>query len=175
MFTGFGAYTDAERLEAQAIVQRIYSHHQVLKALARRRGLTKELVNNAVEFAKFVQVAIDSWGKEIRPSVLANWQSVVAETPRLQEGLGIVPLIIFGILLLAGAFTVGHFVVAKKKLDVDEVEAKERLVKLGVNPADLFSDTSFLGQIRGIGMIGLLGALLWFGKDFFKKPGHARA
>lgn len=149
MFSGATGLSDttADRLEAVNLAQRIFDQHQWLKKLAQKGLLTKGLVERAAEFAKYMQVIIDRYGQNTKPHVLANWKSVVAETPRLKAGLGIV-FLIFGFALIAGLVTVSIISAVKKNLDVQEREIQLQMVKAGFDPSKVKSSPGFLSDLK---------------------------
>ncbi len=147
--TGLGD-TTADRLEAVNLAQRIYDQHQWLKTLAQKGLLTKGMVERASEFARYMQVIVERYGEGTKPHVLANWKSVIDETPRLKAGLGILPLLIFGFALIAGLVTASIVSAVKKNLDVQEREIQLQMVKAGYDPSKIKQPAGFLGDIKGI-------------------------
>lgn len=156
-----------ERAVAARIVQRIYDQHQGLKKLAAKGRITKAMAERHREFAKLVQKFLDDYRGTIRPSVESGLRSVVVETPRLTAGLGFL-FLIFGILAAAGWLS--HEATARKQLDVNQTEMLVEASKAGIDTSTLFApDRSLLGGIKGVVGMLLLGAALWFGKDFLPK------
>ncbi len=155
MFRGMSGIGDstADRLEAVGLAQRIYDQHQVLKALAKKGLLTKSLVERAVEFANYMQVIVERYGEGTKPHVLANWKSVVDETPRLRLGLGVLPLLIFGFALIAGLVTVSIVAAVKKNLDVQEREIQLQMVKAGYDPSKVKAPGGFLSDLKGLATV----------------------
>lgn len=152
MFTGTNGLGDttADRLEAVNLAQRIFDQHQKLKLLAKAGLLTKPMVERAAEFAKYMQTIVERYGEGTKPHVLANWRSVVDETPRLKLGLGLVPLLIFGFALIGGLITVSIVAAIRKNLDVQEREIQLQMVKAGYDPAKVKPSGGLLSDLKGV-------------------------
>ncbi|MGH8003260.1 MAG: hypothetical protein ACRECJ_00850 [Limisphaerales bacterium] len=176
-------------LAESQLAQRIYNLHQKRK-ISRRLGLESEEERRRFqEYAKFLMAYVSTYAPPnglLREDVKANLLSVVRETPGMMPGIGLAPVLIFGVVLrlLAGAagfiFGVDLLSTVKKWLDLDEKreDTRQQLIAQG-RTGDEIKDIIDAGGGNGGGMFAGLGdfaqyafwgALLYFGWKYVGEP-----
>lgn len=164
-------------LAESQLAQRIYNQHQKLKVLAKNRAVTADMAKRSQEFAKFLAAYLERYKATLRADVARNLANVIAETPGVVGGLSFIPLVIFGIALLASAFITYEVVSAvRKNLDVQEKEIDARLAVYTKGGASDVKDTfnkptqaGLFGGLADFAKYAMVGGLVYIGWKMFSK------
>jgi hypothetical protein len=185
-------------LKESQLAQRIYNLHQKRK-VSRKAGLETEGERRRFqEYAKFLMAHVSTYAPpngRLRPDVAANLLGVVRETPGMMPGIGLVPVVIFGLALRALAWGAGFFFgidllsTIEKNLSVDEQkeDARLALIQQGRSADEIKKimdggappSPGFLSQIGDLMQYALWGGLAYvvyklFLEKKFNRPKRGR-
>jgi hypothetical protein len=179
--------TNVPALEESRLAQRIFDQHQKLKVLAKLRQISPTMLKRAQEFAKFLMAYVGAYSPpygKLRSDVAANLRLVIRETPGLQGGLGLIPVIIWGAVVAVsavGAYLISRGMTERTALEVGlqqkEIDAKLAFAAQGKSADEIQKILNsggggppapgFISQIGGLMQYALWGGLAYVGYKLF--------